>query len=89
MIRHLLAAALLCLPATVAADDFVKAPPEPKGMKKIFNGKDLTGWDGDPRLWTVKDGAIRGETTPDKKAKGNTFLVWNGTESPSCSSRCT
>ena len=54
----------------------ILAPAEPDGMKKIFNGKDLTGWDGDPRLWTVKDGVIRGETTKEKVAKGNTFLVW-------------
>jgi len=52
------------------------APPEPDGMKSIFNGKDLTGWDGDPRLWTAKDGAIRGETTEKDKASGNTFLIW-------------
>lgn len=45
-------------------------------MKSIFNGKDLTGWDGDSRLWSVKDGAIRGETTADVKANGNTFLIW-------------
>jgi len=44
----------------------------------IFNGKDLTGWDGDPRLWSVKDGAIRGETTKEKPARGNTFIVWRG-----------
>jgi len=44
----------------------------------IFNGKDLTGWDGDPRLWTVKDGVIRGQTTPEKQTKGNTFCVWRG-----------
>ena len=44
----------------------------------LFNGKDLTGWDGDPRLWSVKDGVIHGETTPDKPARGNTFLVWRG-----------
>jgi len=45
-------------------------------LQSIFNGKDLTGWDGDPRLWSVKDGAIRGETTPENAAKGNTFLIW-------------
>jgi len=44
--------------------------------QSIFNGKDLTGWDGDPRLWSVKDGAIRGETTAENPAKGNTFLIW-------------
>jgi len=46
--------------------------------KWIFNGKDLTGWDGDPRLWTVKDGVIRGETTPENPTKGNTFCIWRG-----------
>ena len=58
------------------ADDSVK--PESSDMKVIFNGKDLTGWDGDPRLWSVRDGVIHGETTADKSAKGNTFLIWEG-----------
>jgi len=44
----------------------------------LFNGKDLTGWSGDTRLWTVKDGIIHGETTTDVAATGNTFLIWQG-----------
>ena len=53
-----------------------------KDFKSIFNGKDLTGWTGDPRLWSVKDGAITGQTTPENPARGNTFLIWtNGTVS--------
>ncbi len=59
-----------------AATDSSVAPAEPADMTPIFNGKDLTGWDGDPRLWSVKDGAIHGETTAEKPAKGNTFLIW-------------
>ena len=27
----------------------------------LFNGKDLRGWDGDPAVWTVEDGAIVGD----------------------------
>jgi hypothetical protein len=46
------------------------------GFKEIFNGKDLTGWKGNPDLWTVKEGAITGTTTADKPIKANTFLVW-------------
>jgi len=61
---------------TLAADAPQAAPPEPAGMRSIFNGKDLAGWDGDPKLWSVKDGAIHGETTAENKAKGNTFLIW-------------
>ena len=44
----------------------------------IFNGRDLSGWEGDPRLWSVRDGALRGETTAENPAHGNTFLIWNG-----------
>ena len=45
----------------LAADKPQTAPAEQDGMRRIFNGKDLSGWDGDPKLWSVKDGAIRGE----------------------------
>ena len=65
----------LALPA-VAQQDSKKAPKEPNDMQQIFNGKDLTGWSGDTRLWSVKDGVIRGETTEAAKADGNTFLIW-------------
>lgn len=51
------------------------AEPEP-GFKSIFNGKDLTGWDGDPKFWTVKDEAITGITTKENPTKGNTFIIW-------------
>ena len=44
--------------------------------KPLFNGTDLTGWEGNTELWSVKDGAITGQTTPEHPAKGNTFLVW-------------
>ncbi len=59
----------------VHAEAPVAAPAE-SGMTTIFNGKDLTGWSGDPRLWSVRDGVIHGETTPENVAQGNTFLVW-------------
>ena len=41
----------------------------------IFDGKTLEGWDGNPDLWSVKDGVIHGETTPEKPTKINTFLI--------------
>ncbi len=42
----------------------------------LFNGKDLTGWDGDPAVWSVKEGVIRGESTLTKPVLRNTFLIW-------------
>lgn len=56
------------------------APAEPADMVSLFNGKDLTDWDGDPDLWCVKDGVIRGQTTKEKPARGNTFLVCQSVE---------
>ena len=55
-------------------------PAEPADMQPLFDGKDLAGWDGDPRLWSVRDGVIHGETTPENVAAGNTFLIWKGGE---------
>ena len=79
MIRCLTLLALISLACNaLAADSPQVAPDEPKEMRRIFNGKDLTGWDGDPRLWTVKDGAIHGETTAKVRANGNTFIIWKG-----------
>ena len=46
----------------------------------MFNGKDLSGWAGKKEFWSVKDGAIFGQTTKENPTKGNTFLVWQGGE---------
>lgn len=65
---------------SLADEDDRAAPAEPPEMISLFNGKDLTDWDGDPKLWSVKEGAIRGETTKETPARGNTFLIWKGGE---------
>jgi hypothetical protein len=43
------------------------APPAPSAppvatsaMVSLFDGRTLTGWDGDPVIWSVRDGAIDG-----------------------------
>jgi len=67
-LRCVLALASLVASSARAVDDF----------KPIFNGKNLAGWEGDPRLWSVTDGAIRGETQLDRMTTKNTFLIWRG-----------
>jgi hypothetical protein len=64
MIKKLLLFLLLCSLATFAKDGFVP----------LFNGKNLDGWDGDPRLWKAQDGMIIGSTegTP---LEYNSFLI--------------
>ena len=46
----------------------------------MFNGKDLSEWEGDAELWSVVDGMIVGETATEgsKKIEYNKFLVWKG-----------
>ena len=51
-----------------AEDDFVS----------LFNGKDLSGWDGDPQLWKVEDGVIVGICEGPDAFELNTFLIWRG-----------
>jgi len=68
--------ALMFVPAVWA--ETPAAPPAEEGHKPLFNGQDLTGWDGDPRLWSVRDGVIHGETTAEVPAQGNTFIIWQG-----------
>lgn len=68
--RMFIALAMLCqfVAPLFAADE--------AGFEKIFDGKSLEGWDGNPDFWRVEDGTITGQTTPDKPTKGNTFIIW-------------
>ena len=45
------------------------------GYTLLFNGKNLDGWDGDPALWSVQDGAIVG-SSDGHPFKVNTFLIY-------------
>lgn len=70
--RILFSAIVVAAFAAVAADE--------PGFKPLFNGKDLTGWEGNLDLWSVDEGTIKGVTKADPKLTHNTFLVWtNGT----------
>ena len=64
--------------SSIAITSFAQesTPADSGDLKSLFNGKDLTGWDGDPSLWSVKDGVLHGETTEQIPAKGNTFIIW-------------
>lgn len=42
----------------------------------LFDGETLKGWEGDPKLWRVEDGALTGETSDDDPIEYNSFLTW-------------
>lgn len=43
------------------------------GFTQIFDGKSLDGWDGDPTIWRVENGAIVGESNKDNFV-ANTYI---------------
>ncbi|MDE0819512.1 MAG: DUF1080 domain-containing protein [Opitutales bacterium] len=66
--KNLLLLPLMAAASLFAKDDFVSQ----------FDGKTLNNWDGDPKFWSVKDGAITGITTKETPTRGNTFAIYTG-----------
>lgn len=51
------------------------------GFRSIFDGETLTGWRCvDMSYWSVRDGAITGESTAAHPCTKNKFIVWQGGE---------
>src|SRR5688500_17757481 len=66
----MLGALALAAGSSYAAEEF----------NNLFNGIDLSGWDGNPKFWSAKDGAIQGQTTKENPTSGNTFLIYTNGE---------
>jgi 3-keto-disaccharide hydrolase len=70
-------------PAVARPSPFV--PPEPldyanrDGWTSIFDGRTLDGWDGNPEVWSVADGAITAVSSAERRV-GSTHLIWRGEE---------
>jgi hypothetical protein len=69
-------------PALIPAVAEVYAPGTPvlagTDFVPIFNGRDLTGWDGDANHWWVSNGTIMGAATSSNPVKATTCLIWKG-----------
>lgn len=82
--RRFLPLPLLLASAALLAGCGANAAPAAEGRQPVgqpqslFNGQDLTGWNGDPQYWRVENGAIVGETTADNPLSQNTFIIWEG-----------
>lgn len=49
-----------------------------EGFVSLLNGRDLSGWDGDPKLWKVENGLVTGTCTGPDSPEHNSFLIWRG-----------
>lgn len=70
--RRIFVLSLAMLLPTLAFCSTQQAAAE-DGFRPLFNGKNLDGWQGDARLWSVEDGLLVG-TTDEHPIKHNTFL---------------
>ena len=59
---------LVFVPQSTAGDN--------AGFNYIFKGRDLAGWSGDKKFWSVEEGAITGRTTAQNPTRVKTFLIW-------------
>jgi hypothetical protein len=75
-LRWLIGAALVF--ALRAASPLTFAADLEPGFVAMFNGNDLTGWEGKPDWWRVEDGAITSESTPAKPCPSAHYLMWRG-----------
>lgn len=77
--NRFLAFAVLSASVGVLSCSADKDDAEIKG-ESIFNGKDLSGWSGDPAIWKVENGTIVGTTTDEAPLDYNRFLIFKGEE---------
>ena len=65
---------ILCLFTALTAE-----PVRADEFQKIFDGESLKGWKAlNMSYWSVRDGAITGQSTPENPCKANQFMAWQG-----------
>lgn len=68
-------AVVIGLAAPALGEAAKKDAAKADGFVSIFNGKDLTEWDGEPGWWTVENGALT--AVPHEPSK-STYITWRG-----------
>ena len=70
-----------------APDTMADTPPAPNipapalepGFVALFDGVNLTGWEGDSAVWSVQDGTLRAQTEK-RPPRDSSCLFWSGGE---------
>jgi|GEM_PF-5926642 len=65
-------------------DDLVTTPfteptPDTDGFISLFNGRDLSGWNYNPQVWSVANGAVRARAPVDSRTTVH-YMAWAGGE---------
>jgi RNA polymerase sigma factor (sigma-70 family) len=72
----------LAPPAAFSEDALVTTPftapgPDADGFISLFNGRDLTGWNYNPQVWSVSNGVIIARAPLDSRSTVH-YLAWAG-----------
>lgn len=66
------------IPEAVETEETDEAKKDEEGFVSIFDGKSLDGWKGDTTYWSVENGNLVGQITPETVLKTNSFIIWQG-----------
>jgi hypothetical protein len=80
LIFYMLLAAVLSATAQVSKTPEKMSGDEltANGFRPLFNGRDLTGWEGPAGSWRIEDGALTWESKIEDPLKDWPYLIWIG-----------
>jgi hypothetical protein len=87
MLSHAICVSL-CFAAFGAGPAADKPADKEEGFVSMFNGKDLTGWEGKAGWWHVEEGAITAQSTPQKPCTKCNYLMWRAGKPGDFELRC-
>jgi RNA polymerase sigma factor (sigma-70 family) len=61
----------------VVLGTFAEPPPDNDGFISLFNGRDLSGWNYNPHVWSVTNGAITARAPLDSRTTVH-YMAWAG-----------
>lgn len=78
MLRGITSLIVLAVVSVVVSASALAAAEAEEGFESMFNGKDLTGWEGKPGGWYVEDGLMTSQSTKENPCVKHHYLMWRG-----------
>ena len=66
--------AALAILALLSPLSIAEPPPATGKTRPLFDGSTLDGWEGNPKLWRVQDGALTGGSHTETVAQNDRFM---------------
>jgi len=76
MSRNLIVIAVLSVAVVLFAEQSLAREKDQAGFVTIFNGKDLTGWEYNPAIWSVENGCLVGQSPEGKPYDKQDYIYW-------------